>query len=755
MSISRSTRIGLPAAALLLASGLLFACGSTGESGTYFSAHPDAGVVPEGVAPPPSGNVLSIECGPFGPSRISRSAIAQFDPQVVVADFNCDGHPDTVTGSSRYGVTAYGALRLRLGNGDGTFVDGGAIDLGMDAAPVGMVTGDFNTDGAPDLVVAASRGNGQGAIVYYKGSCGQQPWSPQVVADPTAYLGTDMAAKDMNGDGYEDLVLPRAAWPNRIDVLLGGGVPFEHMMSSDTFSDATPEGAIRALAVGDFDGDGRPDAAVVTGKSLQVLAGTGTGKLMNIAQLSGTGWFAVKAAALGGTGRDEIVTMKRIGLSPTVVDAYELNGQEGLLVGRTLLEMPGATQLQAADLDGDGIADLAVSGPKGTNWPSKLLLSGGEPIDLPSTRGTLRLADVTGDGRTDLVFDASYGLEVYPHLPLCAPPKTACSDGVPYSRVRYALSETPWQLLFGDVTGDGIQDVILVGNNTVGILYNDRSGEFSLGPSVQIKATGVALANVEGTAKQIITVDGSPGWTLVRANGTRNAVAPAGFPDVSNVVAGDFNGDLHDDLAFKSSAGLEILPGADAAARFHINVKAFLLRAVDFNHDGRTDLLLAPYGGGGLCVMYGPLNQRSSCHAVPYAPRYPVDLGDLDGDGRPDMPFAGTGATINLWSQQGAFGQVLMPEYGWRGAHILSRAGGPAALLVVAKGGALAVYAGNGDGTLGPGGPVSVQQSAGPLALVVTHDLDADGNDEIFEATSGAEPNLWVMHRCGTSSAIY
>jgi len=71
---------------------------------------------------------------------------------LATADFNGDGKLDALV--STYDT---GAVRLMLGNGDGTLRDGGTFATGSE--PSGVVAGDFNRDGRPDVAVsnAASR----------------------------------------------------------------------------------------------------------------------------------------------------------------------------------------------------------------------------------------------------------------------------------------------------------------------------------------------------------------------------------------------------------------------------------------------------------------------------------------------------------------------------------------------------------------------------------------------------------------------
>lgn len=754
-----SSRLRLAAAVVpLLAAGLVLACATTGEVGPFYGTPGDGGVPVGAGTPGASGQLLSVECGPFGPSRLTRLAEVQPDPHLAVADFDCDGRPDAVTSSISYGYgdPIQGSLRLRPGNGDGTFRDASRIDLGEDVAPVNMVAGDFNADGAPDLVVAGTTSSGDSVLVSLAGSCGAKAWSPEVIAYPNPFLGTDMAAADMNQDGIDDLVLARWVWPIRVDVMLGGPLPFQRTLISEQFSDATPEGKVRSIAVGDFDGDGRGDVAAVTGKGLDLLLGNNAGPLTHAAHLDGTLWFSLEAADLDDDGTDELIAMSTPSAGITAVDAYDYDATSGGLAGRTLLEARGAGQVRPADLDGDGRIDLAVAGVSSFESPTELLLSGSGPLDLPSTEGALQLADVTGDGRTDLVYLASYGLEAMPHLPPCPEQPVTCSSGAAFSKARSRLARTPERLLFGDVTGNGAPDVVTVDPNGISMLDNDGSGQLAGGFDVAASTSGVAIAELDRNAgATIIAVDGSAGWMAIHGDGSLDTVRPAGFPTVADVAAGDFNGDLEGDLAFTTDAGLLIVPRGDPAARFMTGLQGDLLAAVDFDFDGRTDLLLAPEGATEPCVVRGPVSLGSSCEPIAYAPERPLDVEDFDGDQQPDILFEGSPMTVSLWAHGSSVHDLLAPDYGWLDAHALHRVGEPPALLLAAKGGALAVYAGDGSGVLGPGGPVLVQQSGVSLVSAATEDLDGDGTDEILGVTGGSTPALWVLHRCGSPPIVH
>jgi hypothetical protein len=194
--------------------------------------------------------------------------------EVAVADLNGDGIPDLV-GTSLGVAGNPGSIFILLGKGNRTFAKAVNISSGGHK-PNGIAVGDLNHDGIPDLVVAnafSNSGYGNVAVLLGKGDgtfekpvryqAGVRPW--QVV------LG------DFSGDGNLDLAVLPIGGENKIYVLLGNG--------DGTFGKAKayrsgmfPE----SMASADFNGDGILDLAVanVTGPKpshISILLGNGDG----------------------------------------------------------------------------------------------------------------------------------------------------------------------------------------------------------------------------------------------------------------------------------------------------------------------------------------------------------------------------------------------------------------------------------------------------------------------------------------------
>ncbi len=183
------------------------------------------------------------------------------------ADLNADGKLDLADDSNWYGDPD---LYFSLGNGDGTFstMNGpGGEDYGSQLA-----VGDFNGDGILDLAQASSWGYGRTSVSIYLGN-GDGTFT-QTATYTTPYVVSGIAAVDLNGDGILDLVT------DGVSVLLGNGDGTFTVANSIQVASVSP--AFQNVNVGDFNGDGQLDVAVVAvdkngRQTIAILLGNGDG----------------------------------------------------------------------------------------------------------------------------------------------------------------------------------------------------------------------------------------------------------------------------------------------------------------------------------------------------------------------------------------------------------------------------------------------------------------------------------------------
>src|SRR5581483_8273043 len=174
-------------------------------------------------------------------------------------------------------------VQVLTGDGHGNFTPGTPIDL-MGSQPLALVAGDFEGDGRLDLAVATYDPNTFSAAVQLLQNQGSGTFTPAAAYPAGASIG-DLAVGDFNGDRHPDLVTANdtdLSYPylpaNSVTLLLGHG--------DGTFTSAAPVPAGTfpdALAVGDFNGDGRPDLAAADGNvaTVTALLGDGSGGLLS------------------------------------------------------------------------------------------------------------------------------------------------------------------------------------------------------------------------------------------------------------------------------------------------------------------------------------------------------------------------------------------------------------------------------------------------------------------------------------------
>ena len=190
--------------------------------------------------------LLNLGSGTFAPAvpyTVATGAFSSNVQSIVVGDFDSDGKPDLA--AAVFGDKVY----VLLNRGGGTFAAPVAHWGGVGLAKIAI--GDFDGDGKPDLVAT----NETSVSVLVNAGSG-------TFAAPVAYpvwsRPTTLVVGDFNGDSKPDLTALVASTPGVLSVLLNEG--------SGTFAEVDNKVASSAAqAAGDFDGDGKLDLALTDG----------------------------------------------------------------------------------------------------------------------------------------------------------------------------------------------------------------------------------------------------------------------------------------------------------------------------------------------------------------------------------------------------------------------------------------------------------------------------------------------------------
>ncbi|MGC9946964.1 MAG: FG-GAP-like repeat-containing protein [Bryobacteraceae bacterium] len=428
---------------------------------------------------------------------------------MATGDFNGDGKLDLAVANGGSQTVA-----VSLGNGDGTFRTAVPYSTGSTCAVNYLAAGDFNNDGKQDLLAACLAGSevfvfpGRGDGTFESAIATQLPI---VTVTGQILLVLQPAVADFDGDGNLDIVLlggTAYTETNGTNGIEDGAVYLLRGRGDGTFQTPQPVTAFAgtvalAFVAADFNGDGRPDLAALSVG--EVGSNTEKGVTLTIALGQGDGTFKI-------------------------AESYPIDF---------------GFNLTAADVNGDGIPDLVVSGfslPSSValkdataglgvftgNGDGTFKLAGSVSLEGSSFLSNTCLADVRGTGHPDIVVAQWAGIEgaktvstIEGSIALLA----GNGDGTFQNPVNVVPSsqDLPVGLVCGDFNGDGRPDVAFTAIPIAGVEANIPGKNTG---SLQDDAAEILGALPDGSAEVLLNTTPATTFTNTNAAGfQRGAMA--------------------------------------------------------------------------------------------------------------------------------------------------------------------------------------------------------------------------------------
>ncbi len=630
---------------------------------------------------------------------------------VAIGDLDGDGKADMVSANTNSG--SFSVYRNTSSPGSITAASFAArVDFPTGASPVSVAIGDVDGDGKPDITVA---NQDAASVSVYRNTSNPGSLTAASFAAPLAFsTGAQpysVVLSDVDGDGKPDIITANAA-SNTISILRNtasaGSLNLGSIQSRIDFNTgANP----RFVAAGDVDGDGKADLVVANelNATVSVYRNTASAGVINAASLSAPVSFATGAhplsVVIGNLDNDSRPDLAVANYESNTISVFHNNGSAGSLTASSFspkvdfATSPQPFSLALGDVDADGKRDIVIANSVSSGMSvlhnamptpdissssfdaSQQFATGGYPL-------AVALGDLDGDGTPEVVTaNGANTLSVFKAAAVVLVPASrpvissinpsAAPAGSPVTITGTGFNPVPAAntVFFGGVKGT------VTGGSASSLTVTVPTGSFYQPPVVLNTANGLSGA----APSAFLTTFNSPiGTTLYSTSYVQATDLPTGAVPYAAAFA-DFNGDGKPDMAIVNSSDNTVSitqnntnPGGISAASFSAPVvlpaggDPRAIAAADVDGDGKPDIVIANLGSANVWVYRnisgsGTITPASFASPVQFSTGnqpFSVAIGDLDGDGKPDLVTSNlTDNTLSLLHNTGSAGTLTPASF--------------------------------------------------------------------------------------------
>ncbi len=591
---------------------------------------------------------------------------------VATGDLNGDGKPDlAIVNSGSNKISVY-----RNTSTPGNISFAARIDFTVGSSPYSIVIGDINADGKPELAITTQGGSSSLSVMKNTTTGGTISFDAPV--DYATFGGPFVVSiGDLDADGKPDLAAAGAG-PNSAIVIRNTTVAGNISFAPAQFF--TAGNYTVCVSIGDLNGDGAPDLVATNNNSDNVSALKNTSVTGNISfdnhidYMVGSHPLFAAVGDLDGDGRPDIIAANSsanaisvlrnlIGanLAPTISSFTPTSGVNGTIVTITGTNFTGATDVK---FGGTPAASFIIN--SSTTITATVGAGSSGDVSVTTVYGTATLPGFTFNGPTITSFSPTVGV-AGTIVTITGTNFTGTTDvkfgGTPAASF-IVNSATSITATVGTGSSGSVSVTTANGTATVpgfsfGVptIISFTPGSASVGSSVTITGT-----NFNSTPANNIVFFGAVKAKVTSATSTQLVViVPAGATyQPITVTNGNLTGysPLPFYTTFYNDNPQLTVNSYSIAGNFGTGTYPSSVYTCDFDEDSKPDLVIANAVGNSISI----LRNTSAAGIVSFDPKVDfvtgpgprrVAIGDLDGDGKPDIVVvnfnSGNASTVSVF----------------------------------------------------------------------------------------------------------